>query len=78
MATGATSDKRACRDCAHARTMQGTLFCQRFPPQVVALPVRISQITNEMAILPQARFPAVEAGAWCGEYVEGAKNRIMS
>ena len=38
----------------------------------------VNQITGQAAIVPQAKFPSVEAGAWCGEYVEGGEKRIMS
>ena len=68
---------KRCENCTHAREVQQQLFCCRFPPQVVALPI-INQITQQAAITPQAKFPAVEPAAWCGEYVEGIKNRVVS
>lgn len=68
---------KRCADCAHVREMQQQFFCCRYPPQVVAMPV-INQITGQGVIVPQAKFPAVEREAWCSEYAEGVKNRVVS
>ena len=70
-------ETRACSSCAHARVVQQNHFCCRFPPQVVALPI-VNQLTQQAAIVPQSKFPAVEAESWCGEYREGVKNRVVS
>ena len=73
----ANAEKRACSTCGHARVMQQQTFCCRFPPVVIALPI-INQITQQGVIAPRSMFPAVEPEAWCGEYVEGGENRIVS
>lgn len=51
--------------------MGGKRFCCRMPPQIIALPIQ-HPISREVAVTPATMFPAVEDGAWCGEFREKA------
>lgn len=44
--------------------------CHRLPPQVAVLPVRVSALTQEVAMHPVAVFPTVTPDSWCGEFSE--------
>ncbi len=57
---------KTCRSCEYRRVANGVVFCHRFPPQVMIVPMRDSA----GAVSPgfQSVYPAVDPAMPCGEY----------
>jgi len=67
------SEQARCETCAFAQSESAEqLFCRRFPPQMLALPVQ-HQLTRQVQIQAASAFPTVHKLAWCGEWKDGKK-----
>lgn len=65
-------ERGTCSQCAHAAASKGKdgdeLFCRRFPPQLIALPMRSSIAGAGATFAPASGFPTVDPRAFCGEF----------
>jgi hypothetical protein len=64
-----------CERCNYSHREEATagkpaqeLFCRRFPPQLVALPMRSAIAGAGVGFAPASGFPTVHPQAWCGEF----------
>lgn len=57
---------KTCRSCEYRYILNGTVFCHRFPPQVLLVPM--PGPNGQMQPGFQSAFPAVDPSMICGEY----------
>jgi hypothetical protein len=57
---------RSCRSCAHRRIAGQNVFCYRYPPSVLAVPVPDAHGKPSLGF--QSVYPQVEPSMPCGEY----------
>lgn len=57
---------KTCRSCEHRHTQGSTVFCRRYPPQVMIVPVKDERGIATFGF--QSAYPAVDPTMPCGEY----------
>ena len=62
----------SCRSCAHRRVVDREVFCYRYPPIVLVVPMPGPKGTPIPGF--QSCYPRVDPDAPCGEYTHSAVN----
>jgi hypothetical protein len=57
---------KTCRSCEHRYVLNGVVFCHRYPPVVLLVPMPGSN--GQLQPGYQSAFPAVDPSMPCGEY----------
>lgn len=65
--------ERICVNCKHwsGKETDAEGLCQRFPPQVILMPVRT--LAGD-GIAPMGHFPVTRKDIWCGEFAAQTPN----